>query len=143
VYNPRGGRISSLNSHKLPVLNLLQLSAERGVLYKNAVLAPHYNLNAHSIMYVTSGSSRLQIVRNDGTPVFDDVVREGQLIVVPQDFAVLKKAQEQGCEWNSYEISREQAKELKYSRQEGVVLSPSSGSTIKMAENAVLNALFG
>ncbi|GKF87128.1 legumin B-like protein, partial [Tanacetum coccineum] len=115
----------------------------------------------------------LQIVRNDGTPVFDDVVREGQLIVVPQDFAVLKKAQEQGCEWvafktndnamttqlagrfsfirslpeevlvNSYEISREQAKELKYSRQEGVVLSPSSGSTIKMAENTVLNALFG
>nr|GEV03414.1 legumin B-like [Tanacetum cinerariifolium] len=82
VYNPRGGRISSLNSHKLPVLNLLQLSAEKGVLYKNAVLAPHYNLNAHSIMYVTSGSSRLQIVRNDGTPVFDDVVREGQLIVV-------------------------------------------------------------
>ncbi|PWA76653.1 11-S seed storage protein, conserved site-containing protein [Artemisia annua] len=147
VYNPRGGRVSSLNSHKLPVLDLLQLSAERGVLYKNAVLAPHYNLNAHSIMYVTSGSSRLQIVRNDGTPVFDDVVREGQLIVVPQDFAVLKKAEEQGSPeavlMNSYEISREQAKELKYSRQEGVVLSPRSGSTMKMAKEAVLNALFG
>lgn len=34
VYNPRGGRVTSLNSQKLPILNYLQLSAERGVLYK-------------------------------------------------------------------------------------------------------------
>lgn len=34
VYNPRGGRISTLNSHKLPILNWLQLSAEKGVLYQ-------------------------------------------------------------------------------------------------------------
>ncbi|CAN4091119.1 unnamed protein product [Withania somnifera] len=34
VYNPRGGRVSTLNSHKLPILNWLQLSAERGVLYQ-------------------------------------------------------------------------------------------------------------
>lgn len=34
VYNPRGGRISSLNSLNLPILSYLQLSAERGVLYK-------------------------------------------------------------------------------------------------------------
>ncbi|XP_071711249.1 11S globulin seed storage protein Ana o 2.0101-like [Rutidosis leptorrhynchoides] len=173
VYNPRGGRVSKLNSFKLPVLNMLQLSAERGVLYKNAVLAPHYNLNAHSVIYITSGSSRLQIVRNDGSSVFDDVVREGQLIVVPQDFAVIKKAGEQGCEWiafktnenamttqlagrysyirelpeevlaNSYDISRQQAKSLKYNRQEGVVLSPQSGSTMTKAKNTLLSAIFG
>ncbi|KAI3702992.1 hypothetical protein L6452_28746 [Arctium lappa] len=170
VYNPRGGRISSLNSHKLPILNWLQLSAEKGLLYKNAVLAPHYNWNSHSIIYVTSGNSRMQIVRNDGTAVFDGVVQEGQLIVVPQDFAVVKKAGEQGCEWvafktndnaktaqlagrfsflralpeevvaNSYQISREQAKELKYNRQEGVILSPTSTSTReKKGINALLN----
>lgn len=34
VYNPRGGRVSTLNSHKLPILNWLQLSAEKGVLYQ-------------------------------------------------------------------------------------------------------------
>ncbi|KAL4590551.1 hypothetical protein LXL04_003483 [Taraxacum kok-saghyz] len=173
VYNPRGGRVSTLNSHKLPVLDLLQLSAERGILYKNAVLSPHYNLNAHSIIYVTSGSSRLQIVRNDGSAVFDDWVREGQLIVVPQNFAVVKKAGEEGCEWvafktndnaitsqlagrfsyvralpeevlmNSYEISREQAKSLKYNRQEGVVFSPRSTSPRESAKNTLLNVLFG
>lgn len=34
VYNPRGGRVSTLNSHKLPILNWLQLSAEKGNLYQ-------------------------------------------------------------------------------------------------------------
>lgn len=34
VYNPRGGRISTVNSNTLPVLNWLQLSAERGTLYR-------------------------------------------------------------------------------------------------------------
>lgn len=33
-YNPRGGRISTLNSQSLPILSYLQLSAERGFLYK-------------------------------------------------------------------------------------------------------------
>ncbi|EYU18315.1 hypothetical protein MIMGU_mgv1a0236971mg, partial [Erythranthe guttata] len=33
-YNPRGGRLSSLNSQTLPILSFLRLSAERGVLYK-------------------------------------------------------------------------------------------------------------
>lgn len=34
VYTPRGGRISSLNSQKLPILSFLRLSAEKGVLYR-------------------------------------------------------------------------------------------------------------
>ena len=34
IYNPRAGRITSLNSHILPVLRRLQLSAERGFLYQ-------------------------------------------------------------------------------------------------------------
>ncbi|MFS7945549.1 putative 11-S seed storage protein, plant [Helianthus anomalus] len=88
---------------------------------------------------------------------------------VTGDFAVIKKAGEEGCEWvafktnnntmttqlagrfsyiralpeevlmNSYSISREDAKILKYSRKEGVVLSPWSGSIspIKKPENVV------
>ncbi|KAJ0615748.1 putative 11-S seed storage protein, plant [Helianthus annuus] len=156
----------------LPVLESFQHSAERGVLYKNAVLAPHYNLNAYSIMYITSSSSRLQILKNDGSQVFDDWVQEGQLIVVPQGFVVIKKAGEEGCEWvafktndnmmtmqltgrfsyiralpeevlmNSYNISREDAKILKYSRKEGVVLSLWSGSIspIKKARECCLSS---
>lgn len=34
VYNPRGGRISTVNSFNLPVLRWIQLSAEKGNLYQ-------------------------------------------------------------------------------------------------------------
>ncbi|KAJ4955460.1 hypothetical protein NE237_012243 [Protea cynaroides] len=154
VYSKQGGHISSLNSHKLPILNYLQLSAERGVLYANAILAQHWNINAHSVIYVTRGSARVQIVGNRGERVFDEEVREGQILVVPQNFAVATQANNEGFEWvsfktndnaissqlagrtsvlralpeevlmNAYHIRREEAKRIKYGRNEVVVLSP-------------------
>ncbi|KAH6809021.1 hypothetical protein C2S51_026804 [Perilla frutescens var. frutescens] len=159
VYTPRGGRISTLNSQKLPILSWLQLSAEKGVLYRNAIMAPHWNGNAHSIIYITRGSGRFQVVGQSGRSVFDGEVREGQLIIVPQNFVVIKKANdEEGLEWisfktndnavatplagrlsalrampeevlmNSYEISREDARKLKYRREESRVLSSTTTS---------------
>ncbi|XP_043693245.1 cocosin 1-like [Telopea speciosissima] len=156
VYNPHAGRISSLNSQKLPILNYLQLSAERGVLYSNAILAPHWNINAHSVIYVTRGSARIQIVGNRGQRVYDGELREGQVLVVPQGFAVVKQANEQGFEWvsfktndnaitshlagrtsvlralpeevlaNAYQIRTEEARRIKHGREEAVLLSPRS-----------------
>lgn len=159
IYNPRAGRLATLNGQTLPILNVLQLSAVRGVLYKNAIMAPHWNVNAHSAIYITRGSSRIQVVGHSGKLVFDDEVKEGQLIIIPQNFVVVKKAGEQGCEWiafktndnamisplagrlsafrsmpievvmNAYQISREEAQNLKYSREESIVFSSSSSSS--------------
>ncbi|KAL6519906.1 hypothetical protein OROMI_032800 [Orobanche minor] len=157
TYNPRGGRISTLNSQKLPILRWLRLSAEKGVLYRKAILAPHWNVNAHSIIYVTRGSGRFQVVGYAGKSVFDGEVREGQMIVVPQNYVVLKKASEdEGLEWisfktndnavtsqlagrlsalrgmpeevlmNAYGISRQDAKKVKYGRDESRVFSAGS-----------------
>ncbi|XWS13853.1 hypothetical protein CRYUN_Cryun36dG0074600 [Craigia yunnanensis] len=158
IFNPRAGRISTVNSYNLPILRFLQLSAEKGVLYRNALYAPHWNVNAHCIVYITRGNGRIQIARENGETVFDDQVEEGQMIVVPQNFAVLKRAGNQGLEWiafktnanakikqiagrvsairampldvlvNSYDISREEARRLKESRQEMTVFSPGSRS---------------
>ncbi|XWS13858.1 hypothetical protein CRYUN_Cryun36dG0075100 [Craigia yunnanensis] len=158
VFNPRAGRITTVNSYNLPVLQALQLSAERGVLYKNAIFAPHWNINAHSIVYITRGSGRIQIVAENGEAIFDDQVEEGQVITVPQNHAVVKKAGRQGFEWiafktnanakisqiagrlsvfrglpvdvlaNSFDISREEAMRLKQSRQEMSLFSPRQGS---------------
>ncbi|GFP86024.1 11s globulin subunit beta [Phtheirospermum japonicum] len=102
VYNPRAGRVTRLNSQKLPILNYLRLSADRGVLYKNAMMAPHWSVNSHTITYVIRGSARIQVVGNQGNTVFDDEVREGQLLVVPQNFATVKRANEQGFEWVAF-----------------------------------------
>ncbi|XVE81854.1 hypothetical protein DITRI_Ditri15bG0099500 [Diplodiscus trichospermus] len=158
IFNPRAGRITTVNSYNLPILQFLQLSAEKGVLYRNAFYAPHWNVNAHSIVYITRGNGRVQVVRENGETVFDDQVEEGQMFVVPQNFAVLKKAGNQGLEWiafktdanaminqiggrvsafrsmpldvlaSSYRISREEARRLKESRQEMSVFSPGSSS---------------
>ncbi|XP_026460752.1 11S globulin subunit beta-like [Papaver somniferum] len=152
VYSEKAGRITSLNSQKLPILNYLQMSAERGVLYQNALLAPHWNLNAHSVIYVTRGSCRCQIVGNQGRQVFNGQLNQGQMLVVPQNFVVVKQAGNEGFEWvsfktndnamtsplvgktsvlrampvdvlmNAYQISREEANRLKYNRQEEMMI---------------------
>lgn len=169
VFNPQGGRLASLNSHKLPILNFLQLSASRVKLYQNAILTPHWKINAHSICYVTKGTGRVQVVNHQGNLVFDDMVQEGQLLVIPQNFAVVKRAGREGLEWiefltndqamisplagrisairgmpdevvmNSYGVSREDARRLKYSREELTVLSPSvTGSERRGEEYAIV-----
>ncbi|XP_074315816.1 11S globulin seed storage protein 1-like [Silene latifolia] len=148
IYTPHAGRISTLNNFNLPILQLLRLSAEKGNLYRDAIMAPLYNLNAHDIMYCLQGRARIQIVNDQGNQVFDDEVSQGQLVVVPQNFAVVKQAREEGFEWisfktsenamfqtlagrtsairampldvisNIYQIPREQAQQLKYGRPE-------------------------
>lgn len=124
---------------------------------QNAIFAPHYNLNSHSVIFGIRGNGRIQVVRDDGENVFDGELREGQVLTVPQNFAVIKKAGNEGFEWvafktndnaiinqlagrlsairaipedvliNSYRIDREQARRLKYSREESTVLSSEYG----------------
>ncbi|MCL7021963.1 hypothetical protein MKW94_000565 [Papaver nudicaule] len=152
IYSEKGGRITSLNSQKLPILNYIQMSAERGVLYKNALVAPHWHLNAHSVLYVTRGNARVQVVGNAGRQVFNGQLNQGQILVVPQNFAVVKQAGNEGFEWvafktndnamisplvgktsalrampadvlmNAYQISREEANRLKNNRREETLI---------------------
>nr|GEW86289.1 11S globulin seed storage protein G3-like [Tanacetum cinerariifolium] len=154
--NPQAGQISNLNSFKFPILQQLQLSVERGELNQNAIQTPHWTINAHKLVYVTDGSMRIQIVNNEGNSVFDDELREGQVVVIPQNYAVIKRAGQQGCRWvafktnenamisnlagrvsairsmpvdvvaNSYQMSIEDAQRLKFSQEQTVLLTPSS-----------------
>ncbi|XP_056173830.1 11S globulin subunit beta-like [Syzygium oleosum] len=158
IYNPRGGRITTLNSFSLPILSHLQLSAERGVLYRNAIVAPHYYMNSHGLIYTIRGSARVQVVGDSGQTAFDGKVREGQFLVIPQNFVAIQRASEEGFEWigfrtndvamvnrlagrlsvlqslpeevieNAYDISREESRRLKYGREELAVFSPGSSS---------------
>ncbi|KAG6498064.1 hypothetical protein ZIOFF_045972 [Zingiber officinale] len=154
-YNPRAGRLTTLNSQKLPILRFIQLSAEKGVLRRNAIIAPHWRINAHSVIYALTGSCRMQVVGHRGRTVFDGELRQGQLVVVPQHHVVIKKAQSEQFEWitfnthenaianhvvgktsslrglpvevlmNSYNISREEARRLKFNRgNEMFIFSP-------------------
>lgn len=93
IYNPQAGSLRTVNSLDLPILRWLSLSAEFGSLKKNALFVPHYNLNAHTILYVLKGSARLQVVDCSGNTVFDDELREGQVLTIPQNFVVAAKSQ--------------------------------------------------
>ncbi|XP_057426694.1 legumin type B-like [Lotus japonicus] len=99
LYNPRAGRISDINSLTLPILRFLGLSAEYVNLYQNGIYGPHWNINANSIIYVVRGRGRVRIVNCQGQAVFNDELRKGQLLVVPQNFVVAQQAQDEGFEY--------------------------------------------
>ena len=116
-------------------------------------------MNAHEIYYIIRGSARVQIVNDNGDAIMDEEVRQGQLFIVPQNHAVLQKAMNNGYEYiafktednamintlagrtsvlralpdvvlaNAYQMGREQARNLKYNRQETVALSSSRSSS--------------
>ncbi|CAA3011204.1 legumin A-like [Olea europaea subsp. europaea] len=158
IYNPRAGRFTTANSLTLPILSFLQLSAARGVLHRKAIMSPHWYMNCHTIVYATKGNARMQIVDNRGQAVFDDTIQEGQVVVVPHNFAVVKQAGDQGFEWvefntnenamintisgrtssfrglpvdvivNAYQVSRKVAEQLKFNRQETLIFSGGESS---------------
>ncbi|KAL8172216.1 hypothetical protein V2J09_024020 [Rumex salicifolius] len=161
IYVPQAGRLTSLTSSNLPILRELHLSAERGVLYKNAIMAPHWSLNAHNLIYATRGSARVQIVNERGQDIFHGVLRENQLVVAPQNFVLVKQAGDEGFEWvsfktddnaivqtvagstsyikalpievimSSYQVSRDEAERLKNERKETLLLAGRSRSSVE------------
>ncbi|KAG5567415.1 hypothetical protein RHGRI_002833 [Rhododendron griersonianum] len=160
-FNPRAGRLTTLNNFNLPILNFLRLSAEKGVLYRDAFMPPHYRLNAHCVLYATRGEAQMQIVDNRGQSVFNDRIQEGQMVVVPQNFVVSKQAGNEGFEWvalkthenamfstlagrtsalrampvdvvaNAYQISRDEARRLKMNREEAILMEPRQAGRIR------------
>ncbi|XVF72002.1 hypothetical protein PTKIN_Ptkin12aG0086200 [Pterospermum kingtungense] len=156
IFNPQAGRITTLNSFNLPILKFLRLSAERGVLYNKAGLIPQWSMNAHRIFYMLRGRARLQVVNQNGDTVFDGYLERGQLLTVPQNFAFVKRAGSEGAEWicfftndnatntplagrvsalraipdevlaASYDISREEARRVKYGNQDTFFFTSSS-----------------
>ncbi|XP_006648611.1 glutelin type-A 1-like [Oryza brachyantha] len=105
IFNPRGGRITRANSQNFPVLNIIQMSATRTVLQNNALLTPHWTVNAHTVMYVTAGQGRIQVVDHRGRTVFDGELRQQQILLIPQNFAVAVKARHEGFSWVSFKTS--------------------------------------
>ncbi|TVU18368.1 hypothetical protein EJB05_34459 [Eragrostis curvula] len=104
-YSRGVGRITRLNNQKFPILNLIKMSVTRVDLYQNASLSPFWNLNAHSVMYAIQGRARVQVVNNHGTCVFDGVLRAGQLLIIPQNFVVAEKAEDEGFQYISFKTN--------------------------------------
>lgn len=66
---------------------------------------PQWTATAHTLLYSTGGQARIQVVGDNGKSVFNDQVGQGQLLLVPQGFAVVKIAGETGFEWISFKTN--------------------------------------
>ncbi|KAL2323432.1 hypothetical protein Fmac_027812 [Flemingia macrophylla] len=153
LYNPKAGRISTLNSLTFPALKPFGLSAQYVVLYKNGIYAPHWNENANSVLYVIRGQGTVRVVNCTGDAVFDGELKRGQLLVVPQNFVVAEEASEKGFEYvvfktnelastsylkdvfraipaevlaNTYNLRHSQVLQLKFQGNSGPLVNPDS-----------------
>nr|UNP61706.1 cruciferin CruC-1-G3 [Camelina sativa]WMQ52443.1 Cruciferin [Camelina sativa] len=105
VYKPNIGRVTSVNSYTLPILQYIRLSATRGVIQDNAMVLPKYNMNANEILYCTGGQGRIQVVNDNGQNVLDQQLQKGQLVVIPQGFAYVVQSHGNNFEWISFKTN--------------------------------------
>uniref|UniRef100_A0A0E0JZD9 Cupin type-1 domain-containing protein n=1 Tax=Oryza punctata TaxID=4537 RepID=A0A0E0JZD9_ORYPU len=145
IFSTRGGRITRVNIQNFPILHIIQMSATRTVLQNNNLLTPPWTMNAHTVMYVTAGEARVQVVDHHGS-VYDGQLHQQQILLIPQNFVVAVNALSQGFTWvsfktnpnaidsqitgkssvlgalpvdvvaNSYKLSREDSSSLKFNR---------------------------
>jgi hypothetical protein len=66
---------------------------------QNAIVSPRYTIGAQSVLYVTRGSVKVQVVDNRGVAVFNGVLRQGQPLVVPEYYVFLAEAEKDGDQY--------------------------------------------
>ncbi|KAG5567421.1 hypothetical protein RHGRI_002835 [Rhododendron griersonianum] len=95
IFNPRAGRLTTVNGFNLPILNFLRLSAERGVLYRAG------NEGFDWVAFNTHENAMFSTLAG----------RTSALRAMPVDVLA-----------NAYQISRDEARRLKLSREETVLM---------------------
>nr|AAP15457.1 13S globulin [Fagopyrum esculentum]AAQ56206.1 13S globulin [Fagopyrum esculentum] len=105
IASRQAGRIHSVDQNKLPILEFIDMSAEKGHLLPNAMLAPAWPLSGHRVFYVLRGEAQRQIVDDNGQTVLDDRVSEGSMVVIPQFYISTCRAGRDGLEYVSFETT--------------------------------------
>ncbi|KDP26533.1 hypothetical protein JCGZ_17691 [Jatropha curcas] len=109
-YTKEAGRIHLANQRKLPILSFMDMSAERGVLLPRAMHSPHWSINDQRIVCALRGDMHIQIVDDSGNTVMDERVKEGDMFVIPQFYAALGRAGENGFEYVTFKTSSQPIK---------------------------------
>ncbi|KAF6150952.1 hypothetical protein GIB67_026873 [Kingdonia uniflora] len=123
IYSPNGGRISSLNSQKLPILNYLQMSAERGVLYRERLA--YYSLTLRKTLKFKSLETMIRLSSKENSVKTND---NGMISPLAGRTSAIR-AMSVDVLTNAFKISKQEAMQLKNNRgQELIVLSPRSRS---------------
>ncbi|KAH6805052.1 hypothetical protein C2S51_029883 [Perilla frutescens var. frutescens] len=105
VYSRQAGKLNVVDMHKLPILRFIDMSAEKGTLFPNAMLSPDWAMQGHTIVYVTKGNAKVQVVDHKGQSLMNDKVQQGEMFVVPQFYTSTAQAGNEGFEWVSFKTS--------------------------------------
>ncbi|WCJ38323.1 Glutelin type-B 2 [Euphorbia peplus] len=147
LFIPEVGYLTSIDALKLPVLESIQLSVSYELLRKDVMRLPHWE-NSYTITYIVKGEGHVQVVDDNGKNVFDGILKEGQIFVIPQHLVLAKRAKSETFEYvtfkttanpitsivsgrnsvmsgiplevltNSFEIAKAEAKMVKFGRTE-------------------------
>ncbi|XVF38465.1 hypothetical protein REPUB_Repub20aG0104800 [Reevesia pubescens] len=93
-----GGCLTIVNGLNLPILKFIQLSALREFFSKNAIHPSEKVYHEPIIMYITKGSGRIQLMGESGETIFDKWVEKGQILTIPKNVSMVKKAGNNGFE---------------------------------------------
>ncbi|KAK4418396.1 11S globulin seed storage protein 2 [Sesamum alatum] len=105
IFSRQAGRVNVVDRNKLPILRYLDLSAEKGNLYANALISPDWSMSGHTIVYVTRGDAQIQVVDHSGQALMNDRVNQGDMFVVPQYYTSTARAGNNGFEWVAFKTT--------------------------------------
>lgn len=105
IYSRQAGKVNTVDVYKLPILQYMDMSAEKGHLFPNALLSLHWSTLGHRILYVTRGDAQVQIVDQNEEALMNDRVKQGDMFVVPQYYTSTAQAGNDGFEWVAFMTS--------------------------------------
>ncbi|KAL1539686.1 11s globulin seed storage protein 2 [Salvia divinorum] len=105
IYSREAGKLKVVDMHRLPILSYIDMSAEKGTLFPNSMLSPHWAKEGHTIVYVTKGEAKVEIVDHSGQTMMNDRVSQGDMFVVPQFYTATAQAGNEGFEWVAFKTS--------------------------------------
>ncbi|KAK4407229.1 11S globulin seed storage protein 2 [Sesamum angolense] len=105
IFSRQAGRVNVVDRNKLPILKYMDLSAEKGNLYANALVSPDWSMTGHTIVYVTRGDAQIQVVDHNGQALMNDRVNQGEMFVVPQYYTSIARAGNNGFEWVAFKTT--------------------------------------
>ncbi|KAL3506144.1 hypothetical protein ACH5RR_031526 [Cinchona calisaya] len=114
-------------SPALPTAKLSQfLAGFNLVLKENAILAPHWNIKAHSVLSADNCSTKFGVIKKAGNEGFEYIAFKTNDNAMTSQLAgrlsAIRAIPEEVL-MSSYQISREEVKNLKYGREEDILFS--------------------
>ncbi|WCJ38342.1 11S globulin seed storage protein 2 [Euphorbia peplus] len=98
------GYFTSIDAHEFPILESVKFSASYNLLLKDVMRLPHWE-NTYRIVYVVKGEGRIQVADDNGKNVFNDVIKEGQILVVPKFLVMAEKAKSEKFEYVTFKTN--------------------------------------